>query len=427
MSKYNRIDLIDEYDLSPVTATPGFLGRNQRLLDAAREGNLQELKRWLSRGANVHIDNDAPLRYAVVNGHQACLTELLRAGADINAAGNWSLNTAARNGDLSTLRILINEGAALNASALVHAASEGHPACITALAKAGVSIHDQNDLALRSAAQHGQTVCVKTLLNHGANVHAMNDAALRNTAKSGFIDCADILIKHGANIHAERDESLRTAITYGRGEYAQFLLNKGADLRTIHVGDIPSRLSLDAELTQSILPPSEQDRMLLSEIIAEIKAPVSLGTHSIPDIMLRLESNAWQGREPTSVQMTNGGNIIMLEGYIYEPGYEQFSASSSISLNGQILFGKDSRNVAPYSNETYATGTYENLEDAIQHIKGVCKSDRFDILPEKKSELTAQETSPHRKPLDNLLQSAKQRLGKDISTESARALVMRER
>ena len=58
-----------------------------------------------------------------------------------------------------------------------------------------------------------------------------------------------------------------------------------------------------------------------------------------------------------------------MRGYICEPSWESFGTASSIFLNEQCLYGKDSHNVGSYHNEVYSIGEFETLEEAIQYIK----------------------------------------------------------
>lgn len=94
-----------------------------------------------------------------------------------------------------------------------------------------------------------------------------------------------------------------------------------------------------------------------------------LGEHNIPAIMQQMADNAWYGRDPTTVQIQAGNNVIEISGYTYEPSYESFSATSSISLNGKTLYGLDSRNVDAYRNETYHTGAFHKLEEAVSYAR----------------------------------------------------------
>lgn len=132
-----------------------------------------------------------------------------------------------------------------------------------------------------------------------------------------------------------------------------------------------------------------------------------LGKFNIPLLMNTLADNAWYGREPTSIRLIAGDNVITLEGYTYEPSYECFSATSSISLNGEILYGQDSRNVEAYRYEVYMMGKYETLNEAVAHIKEKVNVQEL-VLASEKSEV------------DNVISNAEARVvqnNTDISTD----------
>lgn len=95
----------------------------------------------------------------------------------------------------------------------------------------------------------------------------------------------------------------------------------------------------------------------------------AISVDRIPTILSILANNAWNGESPQSLVFTDGKHMVKLEGYVYEPGYEYFSATSSLTLDGEILYGYDSRNVAAYQNETYQIGVYADLDDAISALK----------------------------------------------------------
>lgn len=115
-----------------------------------------------------------------------------------------------------------------------------------------------------------------------------------------------------------------------------------------------------------------------------------LGVHNISAIMREVSDNAWYGRKPTKVSLMAGDNIIDIDGYTYEPGYEYFSATSSISLNGKVLYGVDSRNVGAYCNETYHIGLYKTPEEAISWIKDAIQNQEFILYNGKNASLTEQ-------------------------------------
>ena len=107
-----------------------------------------------------------------------------------------------------------------------------------------------------------------------------------------------------------------------------------------------------------------------------------LGEFDIPALMNTLANNAWYGREPTQMCLVAGEDIIRLDGYTYEPGYEDFSSTASISFNDEVLYGVDSRNIDAFKNEVYDIGRYKTLEEAISYIKEKIKGKELVLLSE---------------------------------------------
>lgn len=124
------------------------------------------------------------------------------------------------------------------------------------------------------------------------------------------------------------------------------------------------------------------------EFKAQCEASISkelccIGKYNIPEMMNQLSGNAWNGRDPKTICIRAGDNIIKMNGYIIEPHYEDFSSASSISLNGQILYGVDSRSVSAYRNEVYNTGIYDSLDKAVAHIKECIKGQELVLVEEQ--------------------------------------------
>ena len=122
---------------------------------------------------------------------------------------------------------------------------------------------------------------------------------------------------------------------------------------------------------------------------------LSLGEHDISAIMTQVANNAWFGREPTTVYLRAGTHTIEVSGYLYEPGYEDFSSTASISLDGTVLYGMDSRNVDAYHNETYQTGLYKTPEEAISHIRNLIRDERVQLCVSEKTDLSDQIQTAH--------------------------------
>lgn len=88
-----------------------------RLITAAREGNLPEIRETLKFGANPHLPVDgsySPLWVAASSGHADAVRLLLDNGAEVNhvsGPGNTALNGAASNGHLEVVQVLMEGGA----------------------------------------------------------------------------------------------------------------------------------------------------------------------------------------------------------------------------------------------------------------------------------------------------------------------------
>mgnify|MGYP007069849638 CR=1 FL=1 len=89
------------------------------------------------------------------------------------------------------------------------------------------------------------------------------------------------------------------------------------------------------------------------------------------ELFRNVEESAWYGGGSSERYITDGKDLLVIRGYTYEPGYEFFSTTHKISLNGEILFGTDSRNVGAYHNEEYTFGKLKSDEEAIDYVKNV--------------------------------------------------------
>jgi ankyrin repeat protein len=94
---------------------------DQELRDAARTGTLEDVKYWLSRGADDNakelagIAGSTPLHEAAGRGDGAMVSLLIAEGADINATDDSGHTPLFRAGNEETLRLLLDAGAELNA------------------------------------------------------------------------------------------------------------------------------------------------------------------------------------------------------------------------------------------------------------------------------------------------------------------------
>lgn len=112
-------------------------------------------------------------------------------------------------------------------------------------------------------------------------------------------------------------------------------------------------------------------------------------------IISGLEHNAWYGGN-TTVYLQCGDDIARINAYTYEIGYESFSTASSFYFNDECLFELNSRNIAAYRYESYTSGKFETMLEAVDFIetkfdgKDVCITD---VSPQQQSLMTEMEDS----------------------------------
>jgi len=88
-----------------------------RLITAAREGNLPEIRETLKFGANLNLGVDEsypPLQVAAASGHEDAVKLLLDNGAEVNRVSDFertALNDAASEGHLEVVTVLMERGA----------------------------------------------------------------------------------------------------------------------------------------------------------------------------------------------------------------------------------------------------------------------------------------------------------------------------
>ncbi|MGE0885869.1 MAG: ankyrin repeat domain-containing protein [Blastocatellales bacterium] len=123
----------------------------QRLSSAAREGNIQLMKRAIAHGADVNkfcCGMFPPLNSAAMEGHLEAAQYLVSRGANVNIGDKFHgtpLMEASRGGHIEVVRFLLHHGADPNAIEYMNNSSvldwaEGNPEIIRLLKERGAVI-----------------------------------------------------------------------------------------------------------------------------------------------------------------------------------------------------------------------------------------------------------------------------------------------
>jgi cytochrome c len=150
------------------------------LLDAARAGDIEQIKQLLATGADINESAGVgtALWYAIKEDHPETAVFLIQHGADVNAHTPWGtpLHAAAAEGLEVVAQSLLERGADPNARGKA------------------------NQTPLHVAAGAGHIEVVRLLLDHGADVNAaamFNQPALHFAVMNGHFEVADLLRQRG--------------------------------------------------------------------------------------------------------------------------------------------------------------------------------------------------------------------------------------
>lgn len=157
--------------------------------------------------------------------------------------GVTALIAAARNGQTKTIELLLSKGANIHlqndeqGNALIAAARNGRYKTVELLLSKGARINTQNaeqGFALNAAARNGQSKTVEVLLDQGADINAQNGrhgSALNAAARNGHLAIVELLLDKGADINlSSPGEGTPLAAAYRNGKHrvVEFLKSKGA-------------------------------------------------------------------------------------------------------------------------------------------------------------------------------------------------------
>lgn len=170
------------------------------LLDACRQGNLEQVRKLIKQGANVNGVYVPPNLCS--KGEDGCygpisqtpllaarnweiVKELINAGANVNqknSEGETPLMFASMAGDIERVKVLLSAGANVNAISSSYTDYTG----------------PQRYTALVIASQYGYTDVVKTLIAAGADVNKGRGRALQTAKQKGYTEIVKLLKAAGA-------------------------------------------------------------------------------------------------------------------------------------------------------------------------------------------------------------------------------------
>ncbi|WP_353284266.1 ankyrin repeat domain-containing protein [Wolbachia endosymbiont (group A) of Lasioglossum fulvicorne] len=177
------------------------------MFQAAKRGDINEVKRLISEGADVNIVEDlhTPLYWAAKNGHFNIVEVLLDNGAYVDGV-NYSM-------ERDVLTLLQEKEAEYCKSSLHLAARLGKLEAVEGLLEKKANVNAQNDTGktpLHVAAEHDHKEVVEALLKvEGINVNAQDgygSTPLHLAAKMGHTEIVKDLLDKGANVNAEDEE-----------------------------------------------------------------------------------------------------------------------------------------------------------------------------------------------------------------------------
>ncbi len=194
---------------------------------AAREGDLEKVKRFIEEGADINAKKGAetPLFAALDAGKSDVAKFLIAQGADVNTPGFGGLTPlfpACVDGEKEVIELLISKGADINAKAK------------------GVAIRGLTPLHV--ACRSGRRDVTELLIDKGANLNAkitftflpmLGWTPLHLGSSLGHKDVVELLIAKGADIDIQNSNGrkpLHEACSTGQKDVVELLIAKGAGI-----------------------------------------------------------------------------------------------------------------------------------------------------------------------------------------------------
>ena len=229
------------------------------LLDAARRGDLVQVRALLARNADVNsrsMDGGTALHLAVEQENAPMVDLLLRSGANARASNRYGvtpLYIATVNSNAAIIERLVSAGADPNTAmadgetVLMTAARTGKVEALKVLIARGANVRAQEptkgQTALMWAAAENNAAAVKTLVEAGADLHERSRGGSFTpflfAVRGGHIETSKMLLDLGAKIEdalPDGTSPLVLATINAHYELAGVLLDRGADPRAAAQG-----------------------------------------------------------------------------------------------------------------------------------------------------------------------------------------------
>jgi len=216
------------------------------LVNAAREGAVEEVRSLLANGADVNSTDDkgcTALHWAAEKGHGEVVRLLTANGAKIDARDNWAatpLYAAAMEGRSQATELLIAAGADVNArtkhghAPLHFAVNEAVAELLIAngadiSAKANASCHGETPLHI--AAHNYELPVLKVLIANGADINGKDDLGRNCLHVARGKEMIELLIAEGTDVSA-KDRDGRTPLHFpsSKAKGLPALVANGADV-----------------------------------------------------------------------------------------------------------------------------------------------------------------------------------------------------
>ena len=219
------------------------------LIAASWEGHIETVDLLLSKGVNIDLQSDrqsTALNTTAESNYMSHFQMKLSGSQDVQSgAGVTALMAAARKGHTEIVELLLSKGADLHlqndeqGTALIAAARNGQFKTVDLLLTKGADINGQNakqGFALNTAARNAYNRTVELLLAKGADINAQHDrhsSALHAAARNGHLATVQLLVSHGADIHISSEwegTPVMAAHRNGHDDIVKYLESQGAKL-----------------------------------------------------------------------------------------------------------------------------------------------------------------------------------------------------